>query len=172
MKAVALILVLAAAIVAPAQDALREMQKLSWLVGQWKGTATMVLGPNDTKKIEHIEDVQQRLGGLIIVVDGLGVDAADKEKVVHEAYGVISYNTAKKAYEFKPYLATGQSAEAKVSVGDKELTWTIEPAPGIEVRYKVRLTEKGEWHEVGEMTRDKGKTYFKFFETTLTKLEL
>jgi len=52
----------------PDTAAQREaMQKLSFLVGTWKGPATAYL-PTGPVKVEQTEQVQYKLGGLIMLV--------------------------------------------------------------------------------------------------------
>jgi hypothetical protein len=167
MRFVLAVVLLFAAAVGFAQDSLPQMQKLSWLVGSWKGTGTIVLGPNEKREFVQVEDVQTKLGGIVITIDGLGVDKDDEERVVHQAFGVINYDVKSGKYGFKPYLADGRTVDAKVVVSDNKFEWSMEAAKGVEIRYTITLSEKGEWHEVGEMSRDGGKAYFKFFEMDL-----
>jgi hypothetical protein len=60
-------------------------------------------------------------------------------------------------------------ADAKVSMRDNGFDWSFEPNPGILIRYQMRLSEKGEWVEKGEMTRE-GATR-QFFEMRLQKVK-
>ena len=58
---------------------------------------------------------------------------------------------------------------AELKQTDKGFEWGFEdPTRGTKVRYVMTVTDKGEWHEVGDYSQD-GKTWTRFFEMTLTK---
>ncbi len=157
----------------PGQANRDAMKKLDFLAGKWKGEASMTFGPTRTEKFTQTEDVEYRLGGTILVVEGVGrgkLPGKDEEGVVFNAFAVMSYDAAKKEYAVKAYRAEGVSVDAWLKMGDKKFEWGFANAEQkIDIRYAVTLTEKGEWHEVGDMSRDGGKTWNKFFEMTLTK---
>lgn len=159
----------------PGQANRDAMKKLDYLAGKWKGEATIQLGPDRKEKLTQSETVEYRLGGTIMVVEGVGtgkLPGQDKEGVVFNAYAVVSYDAAKKEYAMKAYRAEGVSVDAWIKVADKGFEWGFANAePKIDIRYTMKLTAKGEWHEVGEMSRDGGKTWNKFFEMTLTKVK-
>lgn len=175
LTAVALALVAAPLFAAdpPGQANRDALKKLEFLVGKWKGEASMTLGPNRTEKFTQTEDVQSRLSGTILVVEGVGrgkLPGKDEEGVVFNAFAVMSFDADKKEYAVKAYRAEGVSVDGWLKAGDKQFEWGFtDPARKTDIKYAVKLTEKGEWHEVGEMSRDGGKTWNKFFEMTLTK---
>jgi hypothetical protein len=158
----------------PTGEANREaMKKLDFLVGKWKGEATMTLGPDRKEKFTQTEDVEYRLGGTILVVEGVGtgkLPGQDKEGVVFNAFAVMSYDAQKKEYSVRAYRAEGVSIDGYVKPADKGLVWGFkEPQRGYDIRYTVTITAKGEWNEVGEMSMDGGKTWRHFFEMTVAK---
>ena len=134
----------------PSGEANREaMKKFDYLVGKWKGDATMTLGPDRKQTAKQTEDVQYRLGGTILVIEGVGrgkLPGKDEEGVMFNAFAVISYDAQKKEYGVRAYRAEGVSVDGYVKPADK-----------------------GEWHEVGEMSMDGSKTWRKFFEMTVAK---
>ena len=52
---------------------LTEMRKLSFLVGQWEGTGYFEYAPGQRRIFTETEDVQMKLGGLILVFEGSGL---------------------------------------------------------------------------------------------------
>jgi hypothetical protein len=150
------------------------MKKLDYLAGKWKGEATVMAGPKETKKLTQTEDVQFRLDGVVLLVEGIGrgkLPGKEEEGVVFNALGVMSYDAQAKKYKVKAYRAEGQSVDADMTLTEKGFVWGFkEPARSLEVKYTMTLTPKGEWHEVGEYSQD-GKTWAKFIEMTLTRVK-
>lgn len=89
---------------------------------------------------------------------------------MHDALAVISWDEAKKTHRFSTYLYSRPGAETTLTVtGPNTAEWGLETPQG-RMRYIIRLTEKGEWHEVGAFSRDGGKTWMQFIEMRLTKV--
>jgi hypothetical protein len=171
------VLVLSAAPVAAQQPGAANrdaMKKLDYLAGKWKGDATVMTGPKDTKAIKQTEDVQFRLEGTVILVEGIGrgkLPDKDEEGVLFNALGVMSYDAQVKKYKIKAYRMEGTSVDADLTLTEKGFVWGFkEPQRGVEVKYTMTLTPKGEWHEIGEYTLD-GKAWTKFIEMTLTRVK-
>jgi hypothetical protein len=159
----------------PGQANRDALKKLDYLAGKWKGEATIQMGPGRKETLTQTEDVEYRLGGTILVVEGIGrgkLPGQDKEGVVFNAFAVLSYDAAKKEYALKAYRAEGLSVDAYVKPAAKGFEWGFkEPQRGFDIRYTMKLTDKGEWNEVGEMSMDGGKAWNKFFEMVLTKVK-
>jgi hypothetical protein len=171
------ILVLAATPVVAQQPgaANREaLKKLEFLAGKWKGDATVSRGPKETMIVKQSENVQFKLDGTVLLVEGVGRGKSpgkDEEGIVFQALGVMSYDAQAKKYKVKAYRAEGQSVDADMTVSEKGLVWGFkEPQSGIEIRYTMSITPKSEWHEIGEYSQD-GKTWSKFIEMTLTRVK-
>jgi hypothetical protein len=142
-----------------------EMRKLDWWIGEWSGTASIQMGPGKPQQVQQVEHVQSKLDGRVLVIDGLGKSGG---RVAHQALGVVSYNEKTKKYEFDAWTARDGHADAWIEVGENQTaTWGFDTPQG-KVRYAINLTKAGEWHEVGEFTRD-GNSWMKFFEMTLAK---
>jgi hypothetical protein len=170
----ALLLLTAPVFAQPPGAANREaMKKLDYLVGKWKGDATTTLG-KDTKQLKQTEDVQFKLDGVVMAVEGMGrgkVPGKDEEGILFHAYAVISYEAQAKTYKIKAYRAEGQSVDADMSLTEKGFIWGFkQPERGVEVRYTMTLTPKGEWHEIGEYSLD-GKSWTRFIEMTLARVK-
>jgi hypothetical protein len=150
----------------PTPEHVAAMKKLSFLVGEWRGESWTMVG-KEKRTSTGTEIVQSKLNGTIITVEGTFKDAAGK--TVHNAFGVFSFNPRSDLYRFHAYTSAGQMADAKVSMRDKGFDWSFEAGPGVQVKYQVRLDEKGEWVEKGEMTRE-GSTV-QFFEMRMRKIK-
>ena len=113
-----------------------------------------------------------KLDGLVLLLEGIGTtkDAAGKETVVHNAVGMLSYDAKRSIYTMRAVKADGVSTDAEAKFEGDTFVWGFE-VPGGEVRYEIRLTPEGKWHEVGKFTRDGGKTFTPFFEMTLEKVK-
>src|SRR5436309_16001609 len=68
------------------------MKKLSFLAGKWSGGGTVIRGSGDAMKLAQSEDVQYRLDGLVMIVEGSGRNPAGE--VVFRALATISYDDA------------------------------------------------------------------------------
>ena len=144
-------------------DHLAAMKKLSFLVGEWQGESWMQMGP-EKRTSKGTEVVQLKLGGLLLVVEGRFESGG---QVIHNAYGVLSYDPRAKQYRFHAYTANGYMADAKVDVKETGFDWSFEPNPGTTVRYEMRLDDKGEWLEKGFFVREGNP--IQFFEMRLKK---
>jgi hypothetical protein len=144
-----------------------EMRKLDWWVGEWSGPASIQMGPGKPQQVLQSERVEAKLGGRVLFIEGLGKSTTGE--VVHQALGVVSYDEKTKTYEFDAWTARDGHTDAWIEVGEKQTaTWGFDTPGGGKIRYAIKLTEKGEWNEVGEFSRD-GKEWMKFFEMTLKK---
>ena len=157
-----------ALIALPVSAANEEMRKLDWLVGEWKGEAVVRMGPGEPVRVQQVERVQSKLGGKVLLIEGQGTEDG---KIVHDALAVISWDEAKKTHRFSTYLFNRPSAETTLEVtGPNSAVWGLDTPQG-RMRYTMRLTEKGEWHEIGEFTRDGGATWVQFIDMRLTKVK-
>lgn len=171
MRTGTLVLTLAITLIALSAAAADEMKKAEWMLGEWKGTASIQMGPGKPQLVHQTERVQSKLGGKVLVIDGLGKrknDDGTLGDVVHEALGVISWDEKKNAYRFDAWTARDGYVEASMTIGDRVATWGFDTPGGGKIRYTIKQTEKGEWNEVGEFSRD-GNSWMKFFEMTLSK---
>ena len=170
LKSLLLLLVLALPVWAQTSPSvstrINEMKKLDYMVGEWKGTGWMER-PGVKETFVGTETVQSKLGGLALLVEG---KFKDKDgKVVHETLAVISYDEKTKGYNFRTYLANGTTGEHELKLIEGGWQWGFQFPQG-NVRYTFKLSDKGEWFEIGEFSQD-GKTWRKFFEMTLQRVK-
>jgi hypothetical protein len=163
------LLLLLSLIALPAFAANEEMRKLDWMAGEWKGEAVVRRGPGEPQRIQQTERIQSKLGGKILLIEGEGRN--DQGEIVHDALAVISWDEAKKAHRFSTYLFNRPSAETTLHVtGPNTAEWGLDTPQG-RMRYTITHTEKGEWVEIGEFSRDDGKTWSPFIEMRLSKVK-
>lgn len=144
-----------------------NMEKLAFLIGDWEGTAWMEFGGRRSE-LKGKETVRFKAGGTAIAVDGMySMMAGGQERVVHDAFAVISWAEGK-GYSMTAYVASGHSATYPLTVSGKGYQWTqINPTLGGEVRYTMKLTDDGHWIESGE--RKDGDKWVKFMELNVAK---
>ena len=169
MKRTVMILVLVLA--ATAAYGAEEMGKLDFLIGEWKGDAWIQMGPGKRENVIQTETVTRKAGGKVLLVEGLGRKELEDGKagdVVHDAIAFISWDKARNTYRFNAHVAQQESVDTTLDMtAPNTLVWGFDTPQG-KVRYTIRLTEKGEWNEIGEFSRDSAN-WMKFFEMTLTK---
>jgi hypothetical protein len=87
---------------------------------------------------------------------------------IHNAFAIVTYDAKGKVFRIRAYRAGGETVDAEPKVTDNTLVWGFSDARAGEIRFTVKLNEKGQWHEIGEYSRY-GKTWQKFLEMTLDR---
>lgn len=146
----------------PAMDAMKALPSLA---GRWEGGGWMKRGKDETFRFVGEERVEQRLDGRLLLVEGRHF-AADKSRVVHHAFAVISWDEASKGYRFRSYLADGKQGDFAARMEGDALIWEM-PTPSGMIRYTITVGD-GKWKEVGHMQR--GDQWYQFFEMNLDKV--
>ncbi|MBL8111715.1 MAG: hypothetical protein JNK60_02440 [Acidobacteria bacterium] len=154
----------------PSPVALEAMKKVDFLAGEWEGDATVDMGPRGKLAVRQTEVVKRHLGGLALAIEGRGYtkDAAGVETLAFEAYGTLSYDLNSGKYRLMAVKAPGEVVDPEVTMMDKGFVWSFPTKYG-RMRYTLRLTPEGRWHEVGEMSPDGGTTWMKTVEMTLKR---
>lgn len=144
------------------------MAPLAWLVGEWEGTGTMQTRSGSEVASVH-EKVEARLGGRVLLMEGVGREpnASGAGRVVHHAFGVLSYDPEKREYIFRAFR-DGGAINPVSRLADGVFTWEFEIPGGGRTRYVIR-DDNGEWLETGEYSLD-GSTWRKFFEMRLRRV--
>ena len=158
----------------PAPAAQRDaMKKLDFLVGQWKGEGWMEFAPGQRRTFKGTEVVQSKLDGLLLAVEGLHRGQAGgtgQEVVVHNAFTLVSYDDKAKRYRFQAFTGRGNYEDAEAKVSDGQLVWGMKVPQFGEVRYTIKLDDKGRWFEIGEVSPE-GKTWQQCFAMTLQRVD-
>lgn len=150
----------------PAQEIPEPVRRLSALVGTWKGEGWVQFGPQKQTS-EMTEKVEARLGGRVLIIDGLGLgkDESNKGEPVHQAFGVISWDAQQSRLAMRAVTVERGSVDADIAWDGDKLVWGFTTPMG-RVRYTATFTATT-WHEVGEFQR--GDQWLKIMEMTLTK---
>jgi hypothetical protein len=137
--------------------------KFAWMDGTWRGTATTKT-PGGEHKVTHTERVGTMLGGTIRVVEGRAFNPDGS--IGFNAFAVISFDAAKKTYDFCSY-AQGRAGNFVMTPTADGYVWEI-PAGGATIRYTATF-KAGTWTEIGERIVP-GQPAMKFFEMTLKRV--
>ena len=99
------------------------------------------------------------------MINGIGKRADGK--VVHEALGVLSYDTKESRYRLRTWLRDGRTADTWLLVlSENTFQWGFDVPTG-KIRYNISLTENT-WTEIGEFSSDNNQWY-PFFRMDLTR---
>ena len=140
------------------------MKKLEFLAGKWAGNASITRGPGEPIRLVQSEDLQFKLDGLVMVVEGTGRDASGQ--VVFRAFATIAYDDTASVHRFRAFNdGRFLDTELKVTLGGFAWGYTAGP---VKVNNTTRLNEKGEWFEVTETTFGTSPPQ-KSLETTLRR---
>ena len=145
-----------------------EMKKLSWMIGDWEGEGSIVLGPDKRNVVQQKENVQGKLDDNVLIIEGIG---KEKERIVHHAFAVVSFDRYAKRYLLRAIKADGDSVDAETRMTDEAFEWGFQSPQTGKVKYTIKHTDADEWHETGEYSRDEGKTWIKFFEMKLRRIK-
>jgi hypothetical protein len=149
-----------------------EMKKLEFLTGEWKGEGWIEFGPGQRRTFVETELVQSKIGGQVLLIEGLGKSKApgqEKEIIIHNAMAMICYDAKLKQLRFRAYQAGGRNVESEAKAANGALEWGLEES-GRTMRFIIKLDDAGRWFEIGEVSMD-GKQWRKFFEMTLQRVK-
>ncbi len=130
-------------------DVQREaMQKLAFLAGHWSGPVTIVRGPGEPLHLTQSENVEYKLDGLVLLIEGQSTGADGKAQF--QALATIAFDDATHAYCFRAYN-DGHYVDTELTVLTDGFSWGFEAGPAHIVN-TMHLTGKGEWQEATEVT--------------------
>jgi hypothetical protein len=130
-------------------DTQREaMRKLSFLAGHWSGPVTIVRGPGEALHLTQTENVEYKLDGLVLLVEGKSTSADGK--ALFSALATIAYDDASHTYRFRAYH-DGHYLDTELSVPANGFSWSFTAGPAHIVN-TMHLTGEGAWDEVTEVT--------------------
>ncbi len=127
------------------------MKKLSFLVGKWTGVARMLRAPGEIVEMLHTENVEYKLDGLLLAIEGIGRNKANGMPAV-QAFGIISYNDETATYHMRAFN-DGRFLETDMTLSDtaKQITWGFALGE-IKTNSVLRIDENGDWTELHEIT--------------------
>ena len=150
---------------APLMAAQREaMKAFAAMDGVWRGPAWTLLPSGEKSTVTQTERIGPFLQGTIKVLEGRGY--RDDGSVGFNAFGVISFDPARKSYNLRSY-ALGRSGDFSIQPTADGYVWEIPQGPNV-IRYTATI--KGDTlHEVGDRIVQ-GREPLRFFEMTLKRV--
>ena len=150
---------------------LNSIEDVSFMKGTWKGEG-WIFKNREKKEFIQTETIAPKVDNSILVIDGIGF-AKDSisvtTQVIHNAFGVISFNKEKNMMTMLSYSSTGGKMENEIKLlGDKKLQWSFKDERGGTIRFILDFSEEGIWSENGDYSFD-GSQWFPFFHMTLYK---
>jgi hypothetical protein len=129
-------------------DAQREaMRKLAFMAGHWSGPVTIVRGPGEPLHLTQTEDIEYKLDGLVMIIEGKSTNADGK--VLFSALATVAYDDATHTYRFRAYN-DGHYLDTELAVPADGFSWSFTSGPARIVN-TMHLTGKGEWQELTEV---------------------
>jgi len=127
------------------------MKKLSFMVGEWSGEASVVRGPGRVVELSQTEVAKFKLDGLVLMIEGVGRAKSDG-KIALQALGLITFDDATGSYRMRAYNdGRWLETEVKLLNDGRSATWGLSLGE-IATKSVGRINEKGEWTEVTEIT--------------------
>ena len=150
------------------QDSLKTIEQLEFMKGTWSGEG-WIYKNRERKEFTQTETISSKVDNTLLVIDGIGYSKDNRDKVIHDAFGVISYNQEKKSITMVSFSSTGGKMENKIKlIDDKKLAWSFKDERGGTIRFHEDFSEEGVWIENGEYSPD-GQKWFPFFHMRLEK---
>lgn len=147
---------------------MEAMKKFAFLAGDWKGEGWVEMAPGQRHEYEQTERVEFRQRGTIISIVGQGKDKATGE-LGHDAFAVLSFDPAKGQYTMTSWAYPGRRGSFEIKPEGEGFAWGMKNGPAT-IRYRMKLSAEGVWHETGEMTVD-GQTWRQFLEFKVRRVK-
>lgn len=124
------------------------MQKLSFLAGRWSGPVTIAQGPGAPLHLTQTENVEYKLDGQVILIEGKSTGADGK--VQFQALATIAYDESSHAYRFRAYH-DGHYVDTALTVQSDGFRWGFDAGPA-HITNTMHLTARGQWQETSDMS--------------------
>lgn len=123
------------------------MKKLAFLAGRWSGPVTITPGPGEPLHLSQSENVEYKLDGLVLLIEGQSTGGDGKAQF--QALATIAYDDASHTYHFRAYNG-GRYLDTELTVQPDGFSWGFDAGPA-KIRNTMHLTAKGEWQETTEV---------------------
>src|SRR5215467_627909 len=99
----------------PPAARLEAMKRFDLWVGEWKGSGWVSPGGGGRHEFRIAEQVQRKLGGTVLLVEGRGTRRTEKgqEVVTHEALALLSYNEKAGRYRWNSHDLSGGAIDVE-----------------------------------------------------------
>jgi len=144
---------------APASNSIQTqreaMHKLAFLEGKWSGPVTVVRGPGEPLHLTQTEQIEYKLDGLVLLIEGSSTTAHGETPF--RALATIAYDDGSHAYRIRAYN-DGHYIDTELTTADKGFSWNFDAGPAHVVN-TMHLTNKGEWNEVTDVSFGSGPAH-------------
>lgn len=159
---------------ANAQDYPPGMDKLLFLLGDWAGDGWIEAGKDRRQTFAMKVSAKYKAGGGMMAIEGLGTEGfpgRPERFIIHRVFFVVGFDWKEKIFRLRSFLFLEGLVDTIPIVGQNVFIWGYqEDFMRRHVRYTIRLNEKKQWHEIGELSSDNGRSWRKFFEMTLNRV--
>jgi hypothetical protein len=144
------------------------MVRVSFLAGDWFGSAWYQRPGGARDTLWQTEHVRLKLRGQIVLIEGVGrrMAAGVPGDTVFNALATIDW-APDRGYRMHSSTLDGREGTFPLTVSDDGFAWGFD-VPGGKTRFRMRLTADGDWLERGEFTRD-GEHWVTTFEMRLRR---
>ena len=156
-----------------AQDARinkKQLSSLTYMIGSWKGEATISQrGATPIKAVQE-EKISWQLDSMLVNIEGIGKDLVTMKQTFH-AFALVFYNPETKQLAMKSFTHEGYQTDAYFNVlAENKFEWGFDLKSNRgKIKYHIVLSEKDKsWSEKGEFSPD-GTTWYPFMEMNLIK---
>jgi hypothetical protein len=145
------------------------MDKLRFLVGSWSGSARIWRSREDVLELTQTEQVTYKLDGLVLTVEGVGVDKSTGKPSL-QALGLISFDDATGVYHMRAFN-DGRWLESNVELDEarKQLHWGFTFSQ-IKTKSVLQLEDTGTWTETHEVSVN-AQPYAKFMDVSVVRMK-
>src|SRR5438874_1449690 len=113
-----------APLIAAQRDAMASLARMD---GVWRGSAWTLQANGEKRHITQTERIGPFLDGSVKVIEGRGY--REDGTVGFNAFGIVSYDPAKRAYTLRSY-ALGRSGDFSFNPTEEGYAWEIPAGPG------------------------------------------
>lgn len=151
-----------------------EMDRFTFMIGEWKGAGWVEVGQGMPQTFTMKQSVSYKAGGGMITIEGLGTEGfpgRPERFVIHQVFLVIGFDWKEKVFRLRSFLYLEGLVDAVPTLVQNVFVWGYQEGfMRRHIRYTIKINEKKQWFEIGEMSSDNGKTWRKFFEMTLDRV--
>jgi hypothetical protein len=123
------------------------MRKLGFLVGRWTGPSTVVRGPGEPLHLTQTENVELKLDGLVLLIEGESAGADGKARF--QALATVAFDDVSHTYRVRAYH-DGYYIDTEMTVLADGFSWGF-PSGSAQIVNTMHLTAKGQWQETTEV---------------------
>lgn len=139
---------------------------LSAFLGKWSGRGWTVTRDGRVD-FEQTEDVQSRLGGKLLTIEGRANRPGDRDDVRFRAFAVVRVDLGSGRFLWQAYSADN-SIEVELQQTKSGFRWELDADGDVRMRFDIALDDST-WVETGQMSADAGQTWQPSLEMRLSR---